>query len=243
MLMMKKSLVFDSGPLISLAINNLLWLLEPLKKSFAGEFYITPAVYEEVVKKPFYTKRYKFEALQVYPLVLKNILRSIEHPAIRKKTEELLGMANKIFKAQGNWIHIVHYGEMEALATALFLNTETIVVDERTTRQLIEDPFLIAKHLERELHMPVDINRENLLKIKEEVKNLQVLRSTELAVCAFELDLLQKYVAPGEKEVIPNISIEILDGILWGLKLNGCSLKEEEIEEIINMERQRLKIK
>lgn len=239
--MIKKSLVFDSGPLISLAINNLLWLLEPLKKSFQGEFYITPTVYEEVIKKPFYSKRYKFEALQVYPLVLKNTLQSIEHPTIKKKTEELLTTANKIFKAQGNWIHIVHPGEMEAIATVLFLNTQTIVVDERTTRQLIEDPFLIAKHLERELHMHVDINKENLLKIRQELKGINVLRSTEFAVRAFELGLLQKYIAPGEEDLIPDISFEILDGVLWGLKLNGCSLKEEEIEEILNIERQRMK--
>ena len=31
-----KTLVFDAGPIISMTMNNLLWLLKPLKKQFDG---------------------------------------------------------------------------------------------------------------------------------------------------------------------------------------------------------------
>ena len=42
-----RSIIFDTGPIISLVTNNMLWLLEPLKKQFKGEFYITKSVKKE----------------------------------------------------------------------------------------------------------------------------------------------------------------------------------------------------
>lgn len=237
--MQSKSIIFDSGPIISLSITNLLWTLAPLKETFKGEFYITPAVYEEVVKKPFYSKRYKFEALQVYPLIISSTLKIMEHQKIKKSAEELLEQANKIFKAQGNWIKIVHYAEIEAIATALFLESSAVVLDERTTRQLIEDPLLIAKHLERELHVPITVNKENLESVKAEIKNIKVLRSTELAIRAYELGFFDKLLVSGEEAALPHVKQELLEGALWALKLNGCSLKESEIDEILKLEQQK----
>ena len=60
-----KSLIFDAGPIISLATNNLLWILEPLKNKFDGKFYLTDAVKRELVDRPLETKKFKFEAIQV----------------------------------------------------------------------------------------------------------------------------------------------------------------------------------
>jgi hypothetical protein len=68
------SLVFDSGPIISLSTNNLLWILPKIKEKFDGEFLITPAVKRECVTRPLETKKFKFEALQV--------LRQIEKGSI-----------------------------------------------------------------------------------------------------------------------------------------------------------------
>ena len=58
-----KCLVFDSGPIISLTTNNLLWILEPLKNKFKGRFVITEGVRKELIDKPLTTKKFKFEAL------------------------------------------------------------------------------------------------------------------------------------------------------------------------------------
>ena len=54
-----KSLVFDAGPIISLTMNNLLWLLDPLKVNFKGEFYIPMAVKGELVDRPLTTKKFR----------------------------------------------------------------------------------------------------------------------------------------------------------------------------------------
>ena len=41
---MTKTLLFETGPIISLITNNQLWLLEPLEKQFKGDYYITEAI-------------------------------------------------------------------------------------------------------------------------------------------------------------------------------------------------------
>ncbi|KHO51294.1 MAG: hypothetical protein QT04_C0044G0003 [archaeon GW2011_AR11] len=57
-----KALVFDSGPIISLTLNGLLWMLRPLKQRFKGDFCITKAVYGEIISYPLHTKKFKLEA-------------------------------------------------------------------------------------------------------------------------------------------------------------------------------------
>ena len=72
-----RSIVFDTGPIISLTTNNLLWLLEPLKKKYKGHFHITSDVKRELIDRPLQTKKFKFEALQVMHIIKKGILVSI----------------------------------------------------------------------------------------------------------------------------------------------------------------------
>ena len=47
--MISKALIFDSSTIITLALNNMINILEPLKKSFNGEFLITPYVKKEII--------------------------------------------------------------------------------------------------------------------------------------------------------------------------------------------------
>lgn len=51
-----KALIFDSSSIITLALNDLLYILEPLKAKFKGEFYITEDVKREVIDRPFREK-------------------------------------------------------------------------------------------------------------------------------------------------------------------------------------------
>ena len=88
-----KSLVFDAGPIISLASNNLLWLLRPLKKEFNGKFYITHYVKKEIVDRPLEIKRFKFEAIQVERMIDKGVLDIISNSIIQEETLKLLTLA------------------------------------------------------------------------------------------------------------------------------------------------------
>src|SRR3989344_1119529 len=64
-----KFIVFDTGSIISLAMNELLWTLPLLKKRFKGEFYIPHSVKLELVDKPMEIKRFKFEAINILKLI------------------------------------------------------------------------------------------------------------------------------------------------------------------------------
>lgn len=122
-------------------MNNLLWLLKPLKKKLGGEFYICPAVFYELIQRPLVTKKYKFEALQVLPFIFDETIKKVDGENITSKANELLNLANNCFYAKGNNIKIVYIGEMEAIATALVNNCNTLAIDERATRMLIEEPL------------------------------------------------------------------------------------------------------
>ena len=167
----------------------------------------------------------------------KNILNNYDSDEMQNKANELLQIANHTFKARGNWIKIVHRSEMEAIACALVTDSETLVVDERTTRVLVESPDLLKRQLERKLHTGIEVNEEKFNLLKEELKNLNVIRSFELVTIAFELGLLNMFTLEEQEKIVPNIRSAVLEGVLWGVKLNGCSVKREEIYEVIDLEK------
>ncbi|MBI2654146.1 hypothetical protein HYX02_05025 [Candidatus Woesearchaeota archaeon] len=226
-----KSLIFDAGPIISLATNNLLWILEPLKKKFDGEFYITDAVRRELVDRPLETRKFKFEAIQVETLIERGILEVVDNISIRQKTPMLLSTANEIFKAFGNYMKIVHYAEMSVIAAALELGSDAIVIDEKTTRLLVENPRIILEILKKTLHTPINVNESNLKEFRNAVDGIRAIRSVELAAIAYEHGFLDSYVTK-----IPDARKNLLESVLWGVKLNGCAVSREEIEQILRIE-------
>lgn len=233
----KKVLVFDTGPIISLTINNLLWVLNGLKEKFQGEFYITPAVYDELINKPLTTRKYKLEALQVLPYITKGTLKIYNNLPIIQIAKDIDELANHSFSIAGTDLQIVHKGEIEAVATAIFLKANAIVIDERTTRHLLENPEKIARHMEKTIHQPVLINWEKVDALKKMFGDLKVIRSVELITIAFEKGLLNMYIEDAQTKIVPNIRQAVLEGALWGAKLNGCSVKEDEINDILKMEK------
>jgi len=102
------------------------------------------------------------------------------------------------------------------------------VVDERTLRMLIEEPENLKELLNKKLGRKVTIDSSNLKQFQKLIGEVNVIRSSELLVVAFELGLLDKY-ADGNRR-------ELLDGILWGVKLRGCSISSDEIYKIIKFE-------
>ncbi len=226
-----KSIFFDAGPIISLATNNLLWLLQELKNVYQGNFYISKAVKKEVIDKPFSGKRFKFEAMQVMAVVESKVLEVNYDKKIEEISKKLMDVANRCFIAKGNYIQIVHSGEIETLAGAIVSGSELVVIDERTTRILIENPQGLLELLQHKLHMPVKMVKANIDEFSRLTQNIRISRSVELAVIAYEKGLLDK--------LIPNVANpkkELLDGVLWGIKLNGCSVSRREIEQILKIE-------
>lgn len=224
-----KSIVFDTGTIISLVINNVLWLLEPLKKKFNGEFYITNAVKYELIDKPMKGKKFKFEAIMVEDYIKRGIIK-VYTGDLKVKTNRLLGFANKVFNTNDGPLNLLHEAEMESLALVSEIKADALMVDERTTRMIVENPKNLVKLLCNKLHTKVSLNKNNLNLFLREAGKINVLRSAELLVLAYEYGLLDKYIASYEDER------ELLEGVLWGTKLRGCSISVDEINDIIKLE-------
>lgn len=227
-----KSIVFDTGPIISLATNSLLWLLGNLKERYTGDFIIPKDVEFELVQKPIETKQFKLEALQVNREINKGNLKVVSDEKINILKQELLNLANNCFFARGFPLKIVQMGEMSAVAAAIIYNADAIVIDERTTRQLIENPMKIAEFLGHRLKTNIKVNNENLKRLKEKFGTLRVIRSIELAIAGYELGWFDKYLTQ-DKEARKTL----IEAILWGIKIRGASISQNEIDRIVKIEK------
>lgn len=227
-----KSIVFDTGPIISLTMNNLLWLLDPLKEISKADFFITEQVKRELVDVPLNkTKRYKFEALQVLHYIENGTLEIVNNDDLQKDTLKLLSIANNCFSAFGHDMTLVHEAEMSAIALYLQKKADAFVVDERTTRLLIENQKKLKHILEHNLNTKISENKNNLNELKNKTKDVRMIRSAELATVSYEKGLLDKYLAH-----MPNSKETLLESVLWGIKLNGCAVSKKEIEMILREE-------
>jgi predicted nucleic acid-binding protein len=180
------------------------------------------------------TKKFKFEALQVQGLVEQNVLDVIGSPAIRQKAKYLQNLANRIFVIRRQPMQILQQGECETLAAALLSNVNVIVCDERITRMLIEAPHQLQELYERRLHEKVEVNNAALQEFKKAVQGIKIVRSAELVLIAYEKGFLNQYLVN-----VPNVRRELLESLLWGVKLHGTAISEEEITELVKSELKR----
>lgn len=218
-----KNLVFDSGPLISLTMNGLLFVLEELKDKFPEtNFIITPQVKKETIDKAFTVKKYALEAVKLQTLIDKNILtlatEEVSKQKLEKETQNFLNLANSCFKAEGRNLSLIQLGEASCLAFANLIEEESLIVtDERTARLYTESPENLKIILERKLHSTIGSNQKNL----REFRGFSFIRSSELLVVAYENDLFEY-----KKDKT------LLDALLYSVKYSGTSISTKEIEEI-----------
>ena len=219
-----KYLIFDAGPIISLAMNGMLPVIEKLKGVFDGEFILTPHVKNEVVNRPMKIKKFKLEAMQVNDMIERGVFKMsgdvVPQVKLDKEVKRLLKVTNGVLKvtATGEKISIIHDGEAACLAFANLCKCENvIVIDERTTRMLTESPKGLEKMMEKKLHTPLDAN----LSLLDELKDFKFIRSAELLFVAWKKGLIHV-----------KKSKDLLDALLYGVKFKGCAISSKEIEEM-----------
>ena len=222
---MKKAIIFDASPLISMAMNGLLPEFRKLKENFDGKFLITKEVKGEIIDRPIKIKRFELEALKLQELINDEILEFPEEYGIKEvdistQTNKLLSLANETFFEKENAIHLIDLGETSALVLSRELSKKGIenivAIDERTTRMLCERPENLKKLLQKKFHLRVTMKKENLNKFK----GFKIIRSAELMYLAYKKGLTK----------IKNK--KVLDAILFSLKYKGCAISTEEIEKI-----------
>ncbi|MCL6500681.1 MAG: hypothetical protein K6T16_01455 [Candidatus Pacearchaeota archaeon] len=212
-----KALIFDSSSIVSLTLNDLLYLLKPLKKLFGGEFYITEAVKYEIIDRSLDIKRFELEALMIKALIEEGVLKVFKTEFLKGETKKLLNIANNTFKVDGEGIRIIHEGEASCLALYNYLPTgkKAIVIDERTTRMLCEKPENLHKLFERKLHRPIQANTVNY----SFFNRFKIIRSAELSYVAYKHGMIKLPAKPGQA----------IEAVLYALKYKGCAISREEI--------------
>ncbi|MFH1056121.1 MAG: hypothetical protein V1744_08520 [Candidatus Altiarchaeota archaeon] len=210
-------IVADSSSIISLAVNCMCQVMEMLDVKFA----ITPRVYGEVVSRPSGNRRFALESMRIQRLVSSGVL-VVEEP----KTDlglRVLKAANRVYSIKGSDLTIIHPAEAEAMALASEIGAEAFLIDERTTRLLMEDPHGLRELLSYRNHADVRVNGEWLSRLNGILPKIPIIRSTEIAAVAYEKGFLAQLHSVEDKTV--------LDAALSALKFSGCAISWEEIEE------------
>jgi predicted nucleic acid-binding protein len=224
-------IVFDAGPIITSTMNNLLFALPELKKIFNADFLIPYAVHFELIEKPMQTTRHKLEAYHVIEHINNNTLHTVDKKYLLAQTQEYLDIINTAYYAFGHPIKIMHEGEMQALVLAKSLGARTLVVDERTTRYLLETPSRVINRFEHKLHTKVTVDNKKVEKFKAQFAHIQPIRSTELFTVALEQGIFNEMM---EGMPVKNNERQFYEGLLWGLKLAGCGISEKEIKALLS---------
>ncbi|MCK5449618.1 hypothetical protein KAI32_02030 [Candidatus Pacearchaeota archaeon] len=219
-----KYLIFDAGPIISLTMNGMLYLVENLKEGFDGEFILTPQVKREVVDRPMKIKKYKLEAIQVNDMIERGVFKMsseiVSNQKLDVEVKRILKVTGGVLRTvqTGEKIKIIHSGEAACLAFSKLCGAESvIIIDERTTRMLTEAPQNLKEMMERKLHTPLKAE----LSLLDELKDFKFIRSAELLFVAYKKGLI-----PIKK------SKDLLDALLYGVKFKGAAISSKEIEEM-----------
>jgi len=218
----QNSVVCDSSSLISLSDSCLLWILSEVSKSFGGYFIIPKTVEYETITHSISMKSHTLGAIRLKKLLLDGIIKVIETPRVSRLTSELLQLGNRIFSIGGRPLKIIHSGETETIALAMEFGLKNILIDERTTRMLLEAPLDLKSHMEEEFQAKIKLNEKHLDRFLKNADGLNLFRSTELAIIGYEKGLFKDY---GEMEK------SAIEAALYGLKFAGCGISFSEIEE------------
>ncbi len=219
-----KYLVFDAGPIISLTMNGLLPVIEKLRGVFDGEFILTPAVKREVIDKPMKIKKYKLESLRVKDLLEKGVFthssKVVSNEKLAKETSRVAKIANSSIRdsSSGEKINLIHEGEASCLAFCNLVKAPSvIIIDERTTRMLVESPKNIKRLMEKKLHASLELQESLLV----DLKKYKLIRSSELLYVAYKKDLIG---LPRDKN--------LLEALMYGVKAKGAAISSKEIDSI-----------
>jgi len=217
-----------------LAMNNLLWVLKPLKKKFNGDFLLPLGVKYELIDRPLNINRFKLDAVVIRDYLMEGVFKMVSSNEIDKKSKYLLDLANSVYFAKDKPIKIVQKAEMDAISLVLHYGSGALVMDERTLRLLIEDPEGLGEVLTRRLRTKIRIDKDTLNRFRNEAGKVNIIRSTELVVVAYDLGIMDKYISVGKK-VHNEFRKDMLSGALWGLKYKGCAISVNEIKEILRL--------
>lgn len=214
----------DSSSLISLSSSCLIKVLEKLSMQKMN-FFIPKKVEIESVETPLRIKRFEFNAVRIKKAIDSNWVKIAEEsPFLENESKRIENLANNCFFVKNRPLTLIHGGEAESLALLKQLNSKVLIIDERTTRLLIEDPKNLKNHMQSRINVKISMDDSAVEKFRQNFKGLCFFRSSELLALAFEKNLLE--------EEMPNSS-QALEAALYALKFNGCSISFDEVQDFL----------
>jgi predicted nucleic acid-binding protein len=217
-----KTVVADSSSIISLALNCMSSALTEM----GVKLLVTDEIYEEIILRPMGSKRYALESMRIKKLFSEGVISIMNpEPLI---TQEIMDLSNSVYRVKKHPLRLIHKGEAAALALLSGIEAEALLIDERTTRMLIEDPGTLQRVLSSQLGRHVDIDVEKLAALDDILPDVRIIRSSEIAAVAYEKGILGRNLGNSGKEA--------LMATLYALKFSGCAISWHEIDEYMSIE-------
>lgn len=223
--MIQKDILCDAGAFISLTSSCLENVVYFFAEKYGVRFFIPASVEEEAVDYPIKKnlKKYLFSAIRIKDMISRGAVVKAGN-GVENVSNRIAEYANNLFFVRGKPMRLLHQGEAEMLATAKELGVQYILIDERTTRLLLESPFKVKEHLEKEFGANVMVNKKNLISLSTELKGIRAIRSSELIILAYEKGFFKHF---GDMER------DVLKAALYKIKYSGCSITFSEIDEYL----------
>ena len=176
--------VVDSSTIISCASNCILWMFDELKQK-GFRFVVPKDVEREIVSSGLKTLKYKYEAIRVMHHFVNGSLESYGDD-VRQKAQELLRYANSSFRIKNRYLKVLQEADAEVAVLAKEINADGILTDERTLRLFFEDPDFLQKLFNHRFHTKVQVDKNNVYKIRDLLGDIKVFRSVDLAAQAID---------------------------------------------------------
>ncbi|MBI3588723.1 hypothetical protein HY095_05995 [Candidatus Micrarchaeota archaeon] len=213
----------DSSSLISLSMSCNAGAIGFLhSQSPRVRFAITPKVMGEIVERPIQIRRFEYSAIRLNQLVAEKKLAVLNPPALAKTAAQLESIANDCFTAGKMPLAILQAGELEILAAAMLSGSSAVVVDEKTTRLLCENPGALRERLSQEYEAGVGMDDALVGEFQSKTRGISFIRSCELLCIAAKKGFFSKY---------GKLQNEAFHSALYSLKAAGCSLTDGELRE------------
>ena len=223
-----RDILCDSSSFISLTESCLDRIYYFLHEKYGVRFIIPTGVEEEMINTPLSSRRktHALSALKIKKMINDGVITKIEtDKTVEEQTRKVLHTTNNLFFVRGKPLTLVHYGEAEMIALASYLDIPGILIDERTTRLLIEAPFTVKNHFEKEFNVHVMMNKKNLTEFSDMTSKMYAIRSSELVILAYE---------HGYFDDFGKIKRDIIEAALRKTKFSGCSIRFDEIDEYLS---------
>ena len=220
-----KKIIVDSSSLITISDNCIMKIVKNVAELEKISFIIPESVYIESVENPLHIRRYELNAIRIRDAVAEGYLKVVTSTsATREWMERLIKGTATMVRSNGKQLRLLQWGETETLGLLKELNSKILLIDERTTRMLIENPAGLASILSRRHGREVTLDREKMKWFLANFADTKIIRSVELIALAYEDGAMHSEL---------HKSKQALEAALYAAKFSGCAVSEAEIQEYL----------